>query len=423
VKQRTGWQNCATVMITLLLMVIAAPNALGNGLDLVFLVRITSEFHPERVEQTFRDAGAADVVGEKLSVSPISTSQYELYKLMVAQPESFVYGADLTPVMELDRHDENAWRIHQKDPGKRLKGIWVRYSTEGGGERTEFHESKDSSSDDATFRIMKQDAGNYLFRSKSDEKPVEYSLVQASEDETKTPEEFERWPANNLHYIVRLENFKGDERDLDRLKNNLEERANIQVLNSADGLFSFAAFRSVAAQIRDAWADNSYTITVGFLGGKKAQQPNKAWLLFPLTSDECDKAEEALQSQRHTEKTLADMLNRRMKSDHPILRAVENKTTDLPYRDVSAWHELSLASGGFGRTFRIDAGDLPKWRDKYPSNAAHGLLIYEGSLFRDGVRVPDEPRVIPQQDINEGSMLWRRLELPNWRPGLEGMKL
>ena len=127
--------------------------------------RITSEFHPERVEQTFRDAGAADVVGEKLSVSPISTSQYELYKLMVAQPESFVYGADLTPVMELDRHDENAWRIHQKDPGKRLKGIWVRYSTEGGGERTEFHESKDSSSDDATFRIMKQDAGNYLFRS------------------------------------------------------------------------------------------------------------------------------------------------------------------------------------------------------------------------------------------------------------------
>ena len=152
VKQRTGWQNCATVMITLLLMVIATPNALGNGLDLVFLVRITSEFHPERVEQTFRDAGAADVVGEKLSVSPISTSQYELYKLMVAQPESFVYGADLTPVMELDRHDENAWRIHQKDPGKRLKGIWVRYSTEGGGERTEFHESKDSSSDDATFR-------------------------------------------------------------------------------------------------------------------------------------------------------------------------------------------------------------------------------------------------------------------------------
>ena len=410
--------------IPLLLSVLAASSALGNGLDLVFLVRITSEFHPERVEQTFRDAGAADVHGEELSVSPISTSQYELYKLMVTQPESFVYGADLTPVMELDRHGENAWRIHQKDPGKRLKGIWVRYSKEGGGERTEFHEANDSSSEDATFRIKQQDPGNYLFlQPKSDEKPVEYSLVDASGDGTQPPEEFERWPAKNLHYIIRLENFQGNESKLDSLKNNLEERANIQVLNSADGLFSFAAFRSVAAQIRDAWADNSYTITVGFLGGKKAQQPNKAWLLFPLTSDDCDKAEAALESQRHTEKTLADMLNRRMKSDHPILRAVENEMTDLPYRDVSAWHELSLSPGGFGRAFRIDAGDLPKWRDKYPASTAHGLLIYEGSLFRDGVRVPDEPRVIPQQDINKGSMLWRRLELPNWRPGLEVLKL
>ncbi|MDA7492578.1 hypothetical protein N8510_00620 [bacterium] len=408
--------------MALFVMPAAVASAQVNGLDLVFLMRITSEFHPERVEQSFRDAGAA-ANGEALTVRPISTSQYQLYKLMVTKPDSFVYGADLTPVVELDKQAGGLWRIHQKDPGKRLKGMWVQYSDEDGGESTVFHETQDSSSEDAAFRIVKQDAGNYLFQPKSDEVPVGYRLVGAAADETQLPETFKPWPAKNLHYIIRLEDFQGDESTLDRLKNNLQERANIQVLDSADGLFSFAAFRSVAAQIKDAWAENSYTITVGFLGGKQGQQPNKAWLLFPLTSDECDMAEKVLESQRHTEKTLADMLNNRRKSDHPILRAIENKATELPYRDVSAWHELSVAPGGFGRAFRLDAGDLPRWRRKYPSRTAHGLLIYEGSLFRDGIKIPNEPRVIPQQDINKGSMLWRRLELPNWQPGLEGMAL
>lgn len=405
-------------------MPISFSNAQVNGLDLVFLLRITDEFHSERVEQLFRDAGAASS-GEDLSVKPISVAQYELYKLMVTQPNSFIYGADLTPVMELDKTGGNSWRVHQKNPGERLKGIWVRYSAGTPEETVAFHETQDSSSEDAVFRILKQDEGNYQFRPKSKDRPDGYQLVEAAADATQAPlvGAFKPWPASSLHYLIRVEDYQGEEHTLNRLKDELAHNKHIGVLDSADGLFSFAAFRSVAAQLRDAWAADSYTVTVGFLGGKQGQQPNKAWLLFPLTSAECDKVEEVLESRRYTEKTFADMLNNRVPSPYPVFRTGSDGATELAYRDVSAWHELPLSSGGFGRSFRLDASDLPQWRRKYPSDGAHGILVYEGSLYRNGVKIPNEPRVIPQQDINKGSMLWRRLELPSWQPGLEGLAL
>lgn len=410
----------ATLAGTLLI----ASVCYGEELDLIFLVRATGEYNEQRMRDAFSDAGVAEEC-ESFEVEPISTAQYELYKTIITDPESFTYGSDFTPTLERDGERSGSWKVHQPDPGERLKGIFVlNHSSESDQPKVTFHETQDASSDDAAFRVIQEDEGKYEFKHRDGQRPLKYHLCSPNGDPSNPPPltEFFDWPSESLKYVLRLKGFHSGEEGLKRIQRELENGLlQFELSDVQAGLFSFAAFRSVAGTTEAAWSGEIYTITCGGLGGSEVQKPNKAWVLFPLTKKQRDEAKTLLDEAQYSERTLAEMLNGLGDASYPVFRATSENEVNLNFSETPTWHELPPVNNAFSRSFRVDINDVPRWRKLFRAGEAYAIVVYEGSLFRGGKVVePRQPRAIPVKNVNTGQNgLWRVGELFRWNEGLK----
>jgi hypothetical protein len=379
----------------------------------LFLV-VSSDPFERAIELNRKITRAAKAVAPdtraRIDVTPVPRSVHdELAKLISRGPiASRPQAGEI--LVEPFAGDSLLWEITTGDPDTYITAIDLTFKGSDGQTATKHYDAAEKTRTEAALRYYRP--GQYLLKLETSISPrtAELTLKKAGGQPRKVTI---TWPVSDRYFIVSLENFAGDARQLTGalMDKNVMGTPFKSVGPVEPMSLVLADLRAMISSVTKSWNGNTFEVQIP---GLRDAKTTRVWVLFPLTREQKDRE-------------LAE-INARIESGSSQDLSKAIRTRSMPARPGQAyvmrpdtepkWYELT---GGEDKPFRGDftLAAIDQWKAKGRLPECYWLIVYE---FGEGEEATPNP--VQKERVIEGvretfPVYAYDEEVPEWPTGIK----
>ena len=286
--------------------------------------------------------------------------------------------------------EKSLWTLYLKSLQHDLEElkITVPKGDDGTTEELTFTKSDIGKIGDTDKDIAARKPGVYIVSLPKGTEPKSYKAVVYDNSSDKSETYEGEWPQRQRQYIIRLYNFRGQLKDLERLLEDETVMAETITADFEDRPINLvtANFGQNYGELNGGWSENRYKV---IFSQPKNRYPKRVWLQFPLSEADAETARKLFLQDSGVAKP-GDEISHAIRAAGPKWAAKDGKPSDsgapvyiLEPTAKTQWHELPRMGTKENPFFAADfeVVDIDGWKNMLPEIGSWRLYAFE---FDDG---------------------------------------